>query len=802
MTSFAESSKTYPYAIQMSVFGDSASAARFIEANKLKLPHALVMKSLQYHVLYNAYETKDEASKDLKVAREVSPQAYIFQIRASNQQQVDDLMNQKQALKVDAMAKVADSGTTETSKTAVTPSMTAINSAAAVGAVNQGANASAPNKGQIKVFNQLVQNDILVTGVYGDAMINFTVDSHWKLSSGGYLDVYLSYPSEQFFPDSTLTFFLNGVPLVSAPLGKNEAVTSHLKIPLDPDKIKPGYNVINLKTFVRTAEDLCENQTNPANWIVIGKKSVLHLEYTDESYKSQLSEYPYPYVVSGEDQPVKFSFLYDTGAPNTDVLDGILGMSSDIGRLNPFQTLNYDFESPKAYKPDKSAIYLGTEIPKELKKWLPANAEVPNSDFYIYEAKVSNTSNILFVIAKDPKYLKKLSHMLSYKDVVSQLEKNSMTFRTEDFIDYNVQSLTDTFTLKDLGYSSTTFEATKNPSVAYFVSTPGNWNIASGTKLVLNIRFSRLVDAANSTVTATVNGVPIGSRILDSQSSDGQTVEFLLPKQVLNVNRFNIGLSFSLGGEFKCTDLKSTQGFWVYVSNDSYIQFVKSNKNTYTLSDLPSPMVADSKFKDLSIVMDRTSDLKTIKLIADLMSKFGQQTQSQGDFHVSFDAYTKASNAIVIGTSHDELIKKTNDLAVVPYKIDFNGFQPRDGVVFLSSESKNYATAQMIYNKTEKTSLLWITSPTSEGFDWLGKYLTDAQLSTEIKGDAVFVNRNGLLQVYESPETKAREAKQPNAQSEVTKATFENMRNFLIFLGSLLVVTILLIIYLNKKKPS
>lgn len=782
-TGYSAEVKTYPYAIQLSVFDTSEKAIRYVDSHSVMASSAFYLKFIKYHILYDAYETKAEAEKHLKAARQIEPNAYIFKVKDIYQKTVDT-----EKLKHTGSVQVNANVTSQ------------INLSSQNSALVQPK--SEPTKSSAEVFNQSIESDMIISGVFGDGVINFNTDPKWKLQENAYFDVYMNYPRDQFFPDSTLTFLLNGVPIQSVALGKNQAATNYLRIPLASDKIRPGANSINVKTFIRTAENLCENQTNPANWIALGKKSYIHLEYKNLAYQSTLSEFPYPYVKSAEDQPVNFKFIYDTKSPNADILEGILGMSSDLGRLNPFKTLNYDFIESKDYNSNQTAIYLGTSVPDTLKKWLPKNTILPKENLFIYEAQVSGNNSILLIIAKDASHLRSLSHLLSYKTVTTQIDKNYMTFKPEDFTDYKLESKNDIFTLKDLGYGSSTFEGTKNPSVSYFINTPGNWSIDYGTKLVLNTRFSSLVDASNSTLTVTINGIPIGSKTLDKDHADGQTLEFLLPRQVLNVNKFNIGLIYSLGGEFDCADLKSTRGFWTYVSNDSYIHFVKSNKKSYTLEDLPSPMVIDQSFKNFNVALGKDADLITIKLLADLMSKFGQQTLNQGEFKVTFDQYSKTANTLIIGTPKDALIKDTNSTVIIPYKEDYSGFTPTDGIVFLSSEAKNYATAQLVYNKSEKTTSLWISSPTTEGFEWIGKYMTDGALSGQIKGSAIFVNRNGLLQVYESPESKAQNKSEIAQTAKVTKATFENMISFLIFLGSLLAVTVLLIIYLNKKKVT
>lgn len=769
--SFATSEPNYPYAIQLGVFKNADAAARYIKAYGSKLEQGFYVKFVDYHVFYNAYKTKAEATAQLDSARKITSEAYVVSIKPTNQAAVNQQMAKKQPVK--PATPLAN-----TSKTLM------------------------PAKGDsqgTKIYNQPLSEDMLVTGVFGEGIVYFNVDQSWKVKDESYFDVYMDYPKEAFFSDSALTFLLNDIPIQSVAFGESKDKMTYIRIPLDKNKIMTGTNSIKIKTFIRTAEDLCENQTNPANWIVFSQKSFIHLVYESQPYTLKLSHFPYPYLYQGEDKPVRFEFLYDTGKPNPDVLEGIISLTSDLGRMNPFKDLNYSFAEPKAYKGEQSAIYLGTEVPSALKQWFKPEVQLTQSDMYIYEAQVTPSANLLFIIAKDAKQLKALAHMLSYKQVTSQIEQPYMTFSAEDFIDAKVDTKSNQLSLKDLGYGNALFEGSKNPSVSYFVSTPGNWQLNEGTKLVLNLRFSTLVDASNSTVTATVNDIPIGSKTLDSSYADGQVIEFVFPKQVLNSSKFNVGLVFSLGGEFNCTDLKSTKGFWAFVSNDSYVAFSKSDKNLFTLEDLPSPMVKEQAFNQLTLSMPKQSDLKTIKLMADLMSKFGQQTLNQGDFEVVFDKVPEKGNAIIIGTPSDSAIRESNAKAVVPYNETFKAFSKKEGLVLLSSEMNHYSTVQLISDEKAGSALLWLSSQTTDGYEWLGKYLTDSQLSAEIKGSAVFVNRNGMIQIYENPEQVKKQKAAAAAQPEVSRATYENMIGFIAFLGSLLVVTVLLIVFMNKR---
>lgn len=775
--SYGQTVKDYPYAIQLGVFNNSVSAQNFIKAHKTQIGSAFYLKFVNYHVFYNAYATKEQAVKDLNQARKVSSEAYVVRIKSENQQSVNDYMNQM----VKGNALIKNTATT---------------------AQNSSNVSSETSSSKTQVYNQVLDKDLTVNGVFGERIIYFNVDPSWKVSQNTYFDVYLDYPEKSFYSDSALSFLLNDVPVYSVTFNDKNSKLTHVRVPLDPSKMNTGSNSIKIKSFIRTAEDLCENQTNPANWIVFQKKSYIHIEYANQPYNMNLSEFPYPYLVAGDDKPVKFEFIYDDKQASSDIIKGIVALTADFGRLNPFKTLNYDFVTPTNYQGAKPAIYVGQAVPASIQKWLDPKIKLPQSDLYVIETKTTQNSNLLLIIAKDPKQLKALAHMLSYNEVISQIDGNQMTFTPEDFLDAKVAPQDNLITLEDLGYGNSLFEGSKNPTVNYFVNLPGNWKLTEGTKLILNVRFSSLVDASNSTVTATVNDIPIGSQKLDSSFASGQVLEFNLPKQVLDGSKFNIGLSFSLGGEYKCSDLKSTKGFWAFVSNNSYLEIAKTDKQLYTLEDLPSPIVKDQSFDRLTISLPKNPDLNTVKFLSNLMSKFGQQTLNLGAYDVVFDQRATSGNNLVIGTAKDPIIQNTNDLAVIPYNSSFSAFTRKEGIALLSSEMANYATVQLISNEKESLNTLWITSQTSEGFNWLSKYMTDTGLSLQVKGDAIFVSRNGTIQVYENPENISASKDKQTSKSEVTRATFENMVGFLLFLGSLLVVTVLLIVFMGKKRKQ
>lgn len=786
----------YPYAIQVAVFGNVNSANRYFSAHKQQLNDGLILKSKSYHVLYGVYTTKKDATAHLKSARKVEPKAYVLTLNSENRKKVASLLsNQKNA----TTKTVAPT----TKLTVTAPNKATVQSKPTTPATNNTATTATTDK-RIQIYNVPLQQDVVINGVKGISSITFNVSTDWHVTDNTFIEVYISHAAQNFYPESSVTILLNGVPIHSYFLTQSDTQPAKILVPLSPENIKTGFNELQIKTYLRTEGDLCENETNPSNWIVILKKSYLHISYTEQIDTTQIFEYPYPYVKTGLDQPLDFSFVYDTNQPNAEVLKSIFTLSADLGRLMPYKTLNYKFVRPiDLKKNDLNYIYLGTTIPDQVKAILPKTYKMPSSNLFISEVKLDETRRILLIISKKPELLSSLANMLNYTRVVSQLRMQSISFSESDLIQPDSQTTDHLLSFKELGYANVTFEATKQGSAGFFIDTPSNWKILEGTKLVVKGRFSALVNAADSTLSAIVNGIPIGSRILDANYKDGQIFEFVLPKDVLDSNRFNVVLAYSLGGEFKCDEVRNNKGVWGFISNDSYLQFAHEPKESYKLQDLPSPLVADGSFSNLNLAMNKNATFREIELMANLMGKLGHQTTQSSDFSISFDSIKEHANNLVIGTASTALIKRTNQYAKVPYDTNFNSFKTTPGIFLMANAQSNYATAQLLYDKDSQSSILWISSITPSGFEWVGKYMCDLGLVTQISGDVIFVSRDGLLQNLDTtPKEDENTLSAAINLSQTPRATFENIRNFLIFLGIMLLIIILIIIMTSKKNKK
>lgn len=791
-------SKSYPYAIQVGVFENAEAANRFYAAHKAILSTGLILKSKNFHVLYGAYESKTMANAQLSKARKIDPSAYVIKLSTQNQTQIKQLMAKRSSsafIKKDASAPVASSPVADKSVKVVN---TAVPFSSAT-VINKSA-----SDNPVKVINTPLQQDVVINGTYGFSSINFNVSNDWLVKDSSYLELYFSHANTSIFPDSSLTVLINNVPIESRLLNTKDPSPIKMLVSIPPNVLTSGFNQITVKTYLRTAENLCENENNPANWMVIHKKSYLHLAYTEQLDTSQLLEYPFPYVKSGEDMPLDFTFLYDQTQPNAEILRSLYTLSADLGRLMSSKSLNFKFATPKNLASDDSYIYTGTSIPESLKRYLPKGYNLSPGELFISEIKLNENHKLLLIISKKAELLSQLTEMLNYSAVISQLNKETVVFSESDLIAQPNKSNDNIISFKELGYSNVTFEGTKSGSAGFYVDIPKNWMLTSGSKLVVETRFSSIVDAPTSTVTAIINGIPIGSRTLEKASQDNQILEFSLPDDVITSNRFNVVLSYTLGGDFDCGAAGNNKGLWAFISNDSYLQLNYTARELFSLEDLASPFVSDGIFNNLNIALSKNARYEELALTAAIMGKLGHQTIQSSSFEVSFDDIKKGANNLIIGTADQALIQKNNTKATVPYNPAFSGFVSKTGLFLLANQQKEYATAQILYDKDSLTSNLWISSITPAGLEWAGKYLYDFGLYSQVKGDVIFVSRSGLLQQIETikPETAAALIKKASAFSKTPKATFENIRNFLVFLGALIGVIILILVMTSKKKKA
>lgn len=766
----------FAYGIQLAAFKTEDEALAFATAREKNLGGAYLYSGDWKKVYYGLYPSKEKAQMALSSARKVSKDAFIDPINESMRQSLRPIFSLTQ-------------GSLEGSTAVATPSNKQTQTAPAK-AISQ----------ENRVYNQTLDNDLITNGVFGVSVIAFNLSDDWLVKEGSYINLDISHALPKLDLDSSLTLLINNRPIHSEFLTEAGVKGKTIKVPISGEWLNTGYNEIKVKTYLRLTDSLCETDNNPASWFLISKKSFLHIAYKEQLDTNQLMEYPFPYVKAGEDQAIDFSFLYEGTEVSSKVIEAMYVLASDLGRNLRGKSLVFSFTPISEMKPEQSYIYIDTKIPDALKSYWPKEQKIKPEDLAMAEVP-NGKGKILFIIAGKAEQLPALTRNLNEHAVVEQLTDHYIQFDQKDLREADLKNIDHEISFEDVGYGPMTIEGTKVGTANYFLNIPNNWDLKSGTELTLQLRFSSLIDAGKSSVALSINGIPVGSKSLNPELKDNQILTFALPQEVLDQHRLSMSLTFYLSGDFDCSSISANKGIWAYVSNQSYLNAIYDQKQDFVLTDLPSPFVMDEHFNHLEIVLPKVPTVESLALGAELMGKMGQETKSSSEFTVSFGTSAADKNQIFIGSAKDEHIKALNDRLPIAYESDFQSYKTNTSLYILSSHQQEYSSVQFMKDSDGTTDLA-VTSFVPEGLEWVGKYLYDAGLFASLQGKAAVVSRSGQVQTVQADEKDQSSNMLSTVvkNNETPKATFENIRNFLVFIVVMILIITVLVVLLSRRK--
>lgn len=769
--------ETDKYAIQMGRFNQQTNAEQLQEKLTQAGYEAVAVKDSNYVVYFGIYDDYDTAYKALSTARKYIKGAYIVKVKASA---------------LPAVSSTAPEGgaSTISNDESVGSDIDIINS-------NETSMPLETNMGG-KAYNQLVGNDLLLQGVYGRSSIFFTVNEYWEIKEVAYFDLYFQHSFTGIEHGSSITVELNGVPIESFFVDQLDEGEHFQRIALPKAVIQEGFNELKIKTYHRITDLICEDDTNPANWVTVFGKSYLHLEYEDQQTQLDLRSYPFPYLKTYEDQPIKFNFLVDTH-PSVDVIRTIMTIASDAGKRVKFKNIHFTVTEIKDMTQDVNYIYVGNSMPVKLK---PYFKQVSDEKKYIAQSIYKKPYVILAMISDEPELLPNIAQGLANSVWKNQLSENLVTFDSQD-LTYPIETEEkNIFALSELGYGSLTLEGAKTSSAQYFVDIPDNWTLEKEASLVLKLRYSKVIDYENSSVSVVINSIPVGSEILHEDGADTDIITFNIPEELREAKAFAISVNLYLDGNFDCKDSAVNNNYWAYISNESTLYLPHVPRKKYDLSHYPAPFVSDFHMDKVNFVLDSNYTNEDIEMLVDVIGYFSHEISKVPEFTLTLDKGVGDKNNIYITSLTSNLFKKMNEKLNVPYDFETQQFKSQNNRQLLDPFNKNLSTIQLIGDSRAPFLDLIITYQGENDYKWISPYLTDLEFVGRLEGNTVFVDQNGYSQIFDTT-MKDNSNKETlidqSTTTQIKRVSYENSKNFLIFLGVLLLVIIIIIIVISTR---
>lgn len=649
-------------------------------------------------------------------------------------------------------------------------------------------------------LNVIIEEDIVFTGVYGGQVLFFTVNENWDMSDDGYMMLRYSHSIPESYRGSTMTILVNGVPVHTELLNNRDEKVGEIRVPIGKDYLREGVNELTIRTYHRITELICDDDSNPGNWVVVFKNSHMHLGYEQKKDGSTLKEFPYPYLQFGGNAPVAFEFLLGQNY-SKDQLKAALLLSSDMGKRIQFENLEpsiSEYSNERNYS--KNIIFVGDEkrLPSDLRELLTdKELERSKTSGVIKEVRspYHESKKALIIISDNYDYLLKSVQVLSRETTNNQLNTGTVVVNEETWLNTREELQDEYVTLEEMGYSQITMAGQRFASAIIDYKVSDEWVLRDDAHLYMKLRYTDVIDFDNSSVTIKVNSIPIFSKKLVPEGVEEDAFFVELPEEVRDLSFLRVEVNFTLDVIRDCNNGTFDPNVWAYISNESYFYLPHDERLISSLVNYPYPLISDGLFNDFKLVIQETQD---IEQLGALFAHLGHSIQEISDFDLYYDSedIPLEGNILYIGNPKDsKFMEVLNNLLSIGYDQTLNKYR-RENLDLVTIQDESVSILQMA--DFGEGVVLALTGLGDETLNNAMRYLYDFEYVNRLTGFADAIFFNGKMQVLIASEEEQQrvtidQRREVNTQA-LQRISGSEVRQFIIFIAIILFGIVIVII--------
>ncbi len=671
----------------------------------------------------------------------------------------------------------------------------------------------------VKSKNYSIGSNVRMEGVMGSYTIFVPVDEHWQLMDAAYVELFYSTSAISEYKYSTLTLYVNNTPVESFWLndklpGQKRA---YVKIPLS--YLKQGFNEVSFVSYHRLTDNICEDDANQANWILLNSESRVHIEYVELPDNEDFTDFPYPFIKTSRDLPVDFIMTLPDHPRDIDIKAALM-FSAYVGQVNKFSNVNYQVSTfDDAPKSLNNLIWISSvkDIPEALTDaFSKSELDRMHDDAIIRKAMSPYNENkrILYIISDNPNRIIDAVKALTTQELVDQMDKDTQWFTSNTNIYDTESDFLDYIDMKSLGYDNVFFQGRKRGSASIFVNVPPTWEITSDAKLLVRFRYSDILNFEKSSISIYINNVPVGSKGFSEDFTQDDTIILPIPEEVRQDQIYEIRFEMTLiPTNYDCFSASFSRNLWGFISNETVLYLPHEERQKYSFERYPAPFVKHARLNNLLLVLPDEIDAHVVEHASEMMSFLGRELEYIDEiFFIRSSTFTESDydkNIIAIGPyNSNTFIKKINSALNISFNDETGFFDGKDKVELLDGFSTRAGTAQLIYSPfQEDRMILAVTGKSVEQIGFVTRYLSNLELFSRLTGDTAFVSGSGALRsdfIGISREAfEAVESDQFNAGRDSDlqrKLTSQEIQQFIIAVSLVFVIVILSVIVAARNR--
>jgi hypothetical protein len=663
-----------------------------------------------------------------------------------------------------------------------------------------------------------LQDDLVVQGVTNRQDYYFELTPSRKIQKGSYFQLYMGHSPTLLPLKSTLTIFLDDIPLGSQFLNEKNEQSGTWKINFPDTDIKTGFHKISVLTHMEATSNLCEDQNNTSNWTLFRKESVMHFNYKKSYETADFAWYPSPFVEKGSVKPLKTLFILPDN-PDEAQLGVLSKLSAHFASLVSASLLEFtvlkESDLNENLLTTTHQIWIGNKeswngngkkLVDEFQKKHPTIA----SGYMGLQPSLWNPSNSILLLTGSSTELMNAVRVITDKGLYSQLIGNTVDLTQLPLSkpDKNTAAskANSTIALSDMGYDDLIIESPLVGAARVNYSIPPEWDVYKGAKLKLQYRHTKTLNFAQSLMTVRVNNVPLQSKYLNEESSEFGSQEIDIPQNLLTSGLIGIDIGFQFSSSKESCNGNSQIGNWAIVSKDSFLTFAYRPSQAVNFSNLPFPFVVKGTWTDTDFLMDSEPSSEALSLLATVSGLIGKNATSQSNFNIHKGPPAapneKGKNYIYVG-SVSGIPDFANQSPQVPIRANKGILTAMNPKIELLNSSAAQAGLIEIFPLSEESNYMMIVAATdNQLLKRMNSLLNDSQESKKMFGQAILIDPLNRIHTYLLDQKKSTPSALEQSLDLLSPNNKPYMSRIYIIGGALVIVilVVLIIWFIRRRK--
>ncbi|QDX91300.1 hypothetical protein EEL30_02235 [Brevibacillus laterosporus] len=592
------------------------------------------------------------------------------------------------------------------------------------------------------------------------------ISDQWEIKQAEF-QVYFRY-SPTLISESNVSLFMDGKPYGTTRLIKGRNGQGSLKVVIPAKDLTPGFHQFSVGTYLQSSPYFCADRLNPANWLVLDKKSYIHVAYEPLYPKSTIQSFPQSFI--GDDASPSWNTEIVVPNKATDAeLEAAYQVVATLASYVPQESqaarvLRYNDWKKAPSKRNVIAVGQASSFPTEWQKKLTPLLKNKTQEgllhqMTLYDGDQSSTRTYLFVSGEKEQQVQVAAKALRYPLLTKQINgytatvSDNMVRKAENLAQTQLapwqKASSDSVTLRDLGYHQVTLSNVFSESTSYQFATPPDWQYVKGAGFRLVYQHSEQVNKKTSSITVRINGVPVNTIALEGTTGKPKEAFIPFPSTLRTGEPINVVVQANLNiRDTGCDEVTNRLEHFVSILPESQFVGKHEQMKTAALSHFPNLFVdQDNQVKATALLSKEPNSVEltalaqltagAMKNVHDLQVtlKQGPETLETNSEHVWILDVNK-QNKLLNQWKQDQGLQ----IHTTP-----NGLSS-DVVPVLESSQVNGASIQQIFAHKEGQVALVISANTPEMLLAATTAMSDqTKVPAESKEEAAIVTSNGKV---------------------------------------------------------